>query len=96
MKGSVIEREHSQCRSPSVVSMGELRSLAARLLRDLNHCKATGEGLWRMCQILKPDASQITSVNISIMCLKASQTAQFATKMLLCLEKESSRSPTYH
>lgn len=71
MKGSVIEGEHSQSTSPGVVSMGEFKSPATRLLWDLNHCKATGEGLWRMCQILNPDASQITSVNISIMCLKA-------------------------
>lgn len=81
MKGSVTKWECLQSRSPSVASMGEFRSLAARLPWDLNHCKATGEGLRRMCQRLKLDASQITGVNIPIMCLKASQSGQFVTKM---------------
>lgn len=96
MKGSVTEWEHYQSRSPGLVSMGEFRSLAARLLWDLNHCKASREGLWRTCHILKPDASQITSKHIHNVSQGKANQVSLSPKCLLCLEKECSRSPTYH
>lgn len=71
MQDSVIVWECSQSRTPGLVSLGEFRSLVARLLWDLNQHKATGEGLQRMCQILKLDVSQTASVNISRICFKA-------------------------
>lgn len=90
---SVIERGCSWSRTPGFISSGEFSSLLVSLLWDLNQLMATGEGLQRMRQTLKLAASQLTGVNIPIICFKASRLVYHSAAWLHC-EKGCSQSHT--